>query len=704
MNLAPSCCTVVRVASISAWQLTEELSRGGFGVVWRARDAAGRQAALKLLPPVGDPGEVARFQREVEALRRVEHPHVVRIHDAGVEQGRPWLAMELIEGESLEARLRRAGPLPPAQAVRVALELARALAAVHAQGLVHRDVKPANLVLEAGSGRTVLIDFGLSLALWEASRLTRTGESLGTPAFMAPEQVRCDREQGPAVDLWAAGATLHMLLTGEPPFGGGAPTAVMQRILQEEPAPPSRQAPGVTPALDALVRRCLAKRPAERFASARALEAALNDPALGRKPAPGPARALLLLLLLPLLLGGAALVALGLPGPSGGDPPSPVSPPAPPPLPVLGEHTLVICPDALEGEDTWVTDYGLRINDNFGAHGKLHVGDMVSSPANYPQEGDMRALLRFPLIELPAGAAVERAVLRLCMYSRTRPEVPVRLQVHRLAEDFLEGTSTNDALLDGVVWDGAASGYRYPSGDSRRADLRQPDVLADGPGESPPGAVAPTQSGEWLEFDLTRAVLRWLEDPSSNHGLRVSHDQEGPPREGLRLTVFSSDWWAPAVRPLRVGRGRGAPPGDRSRERDELRVEARQEARRILRQLEELGAPGDEVGFAAASAACRVDPSWIRPYLVRALLALARQRDGNPDVEAAAEEVDLVCARACEPADLELARSTLVEVVDVVLRRRPDMRRTVGTSLRSACPALLADPDVKAALARLDQP
>ena len=270
MNLAPSCCTVVRVASISAWQLTEELSRGGFGVVWRARDAAGRQAALKLLPPVGDPGEVARFQREVEALRRVEHPHVVRIHDAGVEQGRPWLAMELIEGATLEA-LAEGRRLPPRQVAGVMAQVAGALHHAHERGVVHRDLKPAN-VLVRPDDHAYLADFGLAKSLRAASEdaapVTKRWAVVGTPSFLSPEQVTNGSRVGPASDVFALGLTLWAALAGQAPFERSSLATTLQAVLHAALPSLRELRPDVDPVLERVVQRCLERDPSRRYASA----------------------------------------------------------------------------------------------------------------------------------------------------------------------------------------------------------------------------------------------------------------------------------------------------------------------------------------------------------------------------------------------------------------------------------------------------
>ena len=245
------------------FELLAELGRGGQGTVRRARDAGGQEVALKLLPALTDHADRERFAREVEALRRVEDPGLVRVLGADLQGPRPWIALELVEGESLEARLRERGPLDPAQAVRVVGALAETLGRLHGLGIVHRDLKPANVLLRP-DGSPVLLDLGLAL-LADAGGLTRTGELLGTPTYMAPEQAQgLPGSTGPATDVWGLGAVLYALLSGQPPFPGEQPLEVLTAVLTSQPAPPSRHRPGLDPRLERLVLRCLTKDPAER--------------------------------------------------------------------------------------------------------------------------------------------------------------------------------------------------------------------------------------------------------------------------------------------------------------------------------------------------------------------------------------------------------------------------------------------------------
>ena len=274
---------------IGPYPLLGEIGRGAGGIVYRARDASlRRDVALKLLTSLGNPVRRERFAREARALAKLRHPNVVAIHHVGEHQGQAYMVLDLVDGESLQARLKRDGPLPPLEAARLAAVLARALHHVHARGVVHRDVKPANVLLSAGT--PLLTDFGLAKDL-DAARphLSREGYSMGTPGYWSPEQAQGHVERiGPASDVYSLGATLYAALTGAPPLrcGGSIPDAVAA-TCDEVPALASSRRP-VPAALDAICARCLAKDPAARFASAEALALALDDVvAAGAAPPPG---------------------------------------------------------------------------------------------------------------------------------------------------------------------------------------------------------------------------------------------------------------------------------------------------------------------------------------------------------------------------------------------------------------------------------
>jgi serine/threonine protein kinase len=273
------------------------LGRGGMGAVFAADDPAlGRRVALKVMRPevAAGPEAKARFLREARAAAALQHDHVIPIHHVGEHNGVPFIVMPLLAGESLEDRLRRESPLPAAEVVRVGREAAAGLAAAHAAGLVHRDVKPDNLWLEAGpggpGGRVKVLDFGLArVATGGGGGLTQTGEVLGTPAYMSPEQAHGQPLDGRS-DLFSLGCVLYRLATGEPPFRGPTPTAELLAVVGHHPPPPREVRPELPAALSGLIMRLLAKDPDRRPATARAVASALahiaTEPAPPTEPAP----------------------------------------------------------------------------------------------------------------------------------------------------------------------------------------------------------------------------------------------------------------------------------------------------------------------------------------------------------------------------------------------------------------------------------
>lgn len=267
---------------VDRFELLGLAGEGGMGAVWRARDPAlDRVVALKLLRGHPDAESLRRFAREASAAGALQHPHVVRVHEAGVWQGQPFLVMDWVEGEPLRALLRRRGRLEPAEARRIASAVADALAASHALGIVHRDVKPENVLMTL-DGRPLLADFGLA-QLHTSDRLTRTGEALGTPGYMAPEQATADRERvGPASDVFALGVLLYELLAGVQPFSGSSTLDLLRAVVTETPRPLSRFVPGIDPGLESLTLTCLEKDPARRPSAAAVRDALRAEPASSR--------------------------------------------------------------------------------------------------------------------------------------------------------------------------------------------------------------------------------------------------------------------------------------------------------------------------------------------------------------------------------------------------------------------------------------
>jgi len=261
------------------YTLERELGQGGMATVYLAEDIRHeRKVAVKVFRPelaatIG--GE--RFLREIRIAAQLQHPHILPLLESGDAAGFLFYVMPFVDGESLRERLARQGELPVHEAVRLVAEVVDALSYAHARGVVHRDVKPDNVML---SGRHALVmDFGVAKAVSEASgrnTLTTAGVALGTPAYMAPEQAAADPHLDHRVDIYAVGVMAYELLGGRPPFTGGTPQQVLAAHVTQAPEPLSKYRPGISPALEQTVMRCLAKRPADRWQTADELLAQLE--------------------------------------------------------------------------------------------------------------------------------------------------------------------------------------------------------------------------------------------------------------------------------------------------------------------------------------------------------------------------------------------------------------------------------------------
>jgi WD40 repeat protein/serine/threonine protein kinase len=283
---------LVQGPALPGYELLEEVGRGGMGVVYKARQLGlKRLVALKMIRAghLADTEDLERFRTEAEAVAQLRHPNIVQIHEIGEHDGCPFFSLEFVEGGSLAQNL--AGlPLPSRTAAQLAETLARAMHYAHSSGIVHRDLKPANILLsgESGAGnaeanpeprsfRLALLtpkiaDFGLAKRLDEDAGQTCTGAILGTPSYMAPEQAGGRPGQvGPAADIYALGAILYEMLTGQPPFKGPSPLDTLELVRLQEPVPPSRLQPKVERDLETICLKCLQKEPGRRYASAAAL-------------------------------------------------------------------------------------------------------------------------------------------------------------------------------------------------------------------------------------------------------------------------------------------------------------------------------------------------------------------------------------------------------------------------------------------------
>jgi hypothetical protein len=260
------------------YRLVRELGAGGMATVWLADDVRhDRQVAIKILhPELSAVLGPERFLAEIKLTAALQHPHILPLFDSGSADGLLFYVMPYVEGETLRRRLERERQLPVADAVRIARDVADALAYAHGRGVVHRDIKPENILLQ--SGRPVVADFGIALAVQQAggSRMTQTGLSLGTPQYMAPEQAMGEREIDARADVYALGAVTYEMLAGEPPFTGPSSQAIVARVLTEQPAGIRARRPAVPEHVEDAVLLALEKLPADRFGGALEFATALE--------------------------------------------------------------------------------------------------------------------------------------------------------------------------------------------------------------------------------------------------------------------------------------------------------------------------------------------------------------------------------------------------------------------------------------------
>jgi serine/threonine protein kinase len=257
---------------LGPYRILGVLGTGAMGVVFQAEDPGLRRlVALKVMKPslAASTEYHRRFLREAQLAAAIDHENIVTVYQVGEDRGVPFLAMKLLQGETLEDCLGRVGGrLPPAEVMRIGRETAEGLAAAHARGLVHRDIKPANIWLEAGRGRVKIVDFGLARGGTEDAQFTQAGAVIGTPAYMAPEQANA-AEVDARSDLFSLGTVLYRAVTGELPFGGKDTLSVLKALATKTPTPPHQLVPSVPPPFSALVMRLLAKEPGQRPRSAR---------------------------------------------------------------------------------------------------------------------------------------------------------------------------------------------------------------------------------------------------------------------------------------------------------------------------------------------------------------------------------------------------------------------------------------------------
>jgi serine/threonine protein kinase len=308
----------LRASLADRYTIERELGAGGMATVYLAQDLRhDRKVALKVLrPELAAVIGAERFLAEIKTTAHLQHPHILPLHDSGEADGTVFYVMPFVEGESLRDRILQEHQLPVEDAVRIATEVLDALEYAHGQGVIHRDIKPENILLHGG--HALVADFGIALAASRsegATRLTETGMSLGTPAYMAPEQAMGERALTPRADIYALGCVLYEMLSGEPPFMGPTAQAIIARVMTEEPRALTLHRHTIPPHVEAAVRKALEKLPADRFATAKEFVTALRDPgfttaftAARTQAAVAPSRQRRMLAIAPWAVAGAALV------------------------------------------------------------------------------------------------------------------------------------------------------------------------------------------------------------------------------------------------------------------------------------------------------------------------------------------------------------------------------------------------------------
>jgi serine/threonine protein kinase len=279
----------MKTSVLKNYRVLKKLGQGGMGMVYLAEDVVlGRQVALKFLAPylVQDPEIMGRFRAEARNQARLVHPHITLVYAFQEFEEQAFLVLEYLDGETLEARIQRQGKIPVQECVAIMGDILSAMSYSHKKGVVHRDIKPGNIGFTA-DGRVKLMDFGIALDVDETQRLTRTGHTLGTPHYMAPEQILGQPADGRA-DIYALGITLFEMLTGRVPFEGSDYEVRVAQINHPPPSPCAAGCPDLPAAIEAVVLKALAKDPAERFATAGEFRRALEAAASPRPPVERP--------------------------------------------------------------------------------------------------------------------------------------------------------------------------------------------------------------------------------------------------------------------------------------------------------------------------------------------------------------------------------------------------------------------------------
>ncbi|MEP6766305.1 MAG: serine/threonine-protein kinase, partial [Gemmatimonadaceae bacterium] len=285
----------VQRALAATYEVDQEIGRGGMGIVYRAKDKRlKRFVAIKLLPPeLSFRRDVrSRFLREAETAAQLSHPNIVPIYSVDEVENLVFFVMACVDGDNLATRLKDRGPLPIDQVRRVLTEVAEALAYAHTRGVIHRDIKPDNILMDGVDGRALVTDFGIARAAsgdGDSARLTATGIAIGTPAYMSPEQASGERDVDGRSDLYSLGIVAYQMLVGEPPFTGNTTPVLLVKHLAETPIPVEQRRADIPPDLSRIVMRLLQKSPDHRFPDANDLVQALKSGIVPATPLGTPA-------------------------------------------------------------------------------------------------------------------------------------------------------------------------------------------------------------------------------------------------------------------------------------------------------------------------------------------------------------------------------------------------------------------------------
>jgi len=275
--------------SVGHYDLLEKIAEGGMGAIWRGRDRrSGQVVAIKVMPPhmASNPVLLKRFEQEFRAASRLDHPNIVRAIDYGETGPSPYLVMEFVDGESLGQKVEREGRMPEGEAIRIIAQVAQGLHRAHKQGLVHRDVKPDNILLRS-DGVAKLADLGLVKESETDLNLTRTGRGLGTPHFMAPEQFRNAKGADIRCDVYSLGATLYQMVTGELPFKSSGPLEAWMKKIQNDLKDPRSLVPDLSERVNWAILRAMSADPEQRPRSCREFIEDLTGHSTRRLPAAG---------------------------------------------------------------------------------------------------------------------------------------------------------------------------------------------------------------------------------------------------------------------------------------------------------------------------------------------------------------------------------------------------------------------------------